>query len=172
VSGYLQLPLVTHVTFVEVSQSLALNLGLTEEQFRIWTEMEMVAFSVLLHCRRYVCRVHSPTSCSNGQFRCQRSMFVARDEHEKVNLIICPLPDCNHTWCKQCQQSIDFGGPKHSCDGTSELDHLMKEQGWKYCPSESASVRYYLLSDFHFSACKTPVQKESGCNHMTVSWSG
>jgi hypothetical protein len=38
---------------VEVSQSLALNLGLTDEQFNIWTEMEMVSFSVLLHCRKY-----------------------------------------------------------------------------------------------------------------------
>jgi len=117
----------------EVSQSLALNLGLTNEQYDIWIEMEMVAFSVLLHCRK-----------------CQRSMFVARDEHEEANVIACPLPDCNHAWCKQCQQSIDFNGPKHSCDGTSELDHLMKEQGWKYCPT-----------------CKTPIQKTSGCNHMT-----
>jgi len=117
----------------EVSQSLALNLGLTDEQFRIWTEMEMVAFSVLLHCRR-----------------CQRSMFVARDEHEEANIIICPLPDCNHAWCKLCQQSIDFRAPEHSCDGTSELDNLIKEQGWKYCPT-----------------CKTPIQKTSGCNHMT-----
>jgi hypothetical protein len=37
----------------EVSQSLALDLGLTDEQFNIWTEMEMVSFSVLLHCRKY-----------------------------------------------------------------------------------------------------------------------
>ncbi|KAH9046366.1 hypothetical protein EDB83DRAFT_2404799 [Lactarius deliciosus] len=91
----------------------------------IWTEMEMVAFSVLLHCRK-----------------CQRSMFA--------KIIACPLPDCSHAWCKQCQQTIDFDGPKHSCDGTSELDHLMKQQGWKYCPS-----------------CKTPIQKVSGCNHMS-----
>ncbi|KAH9056530.1 hypothetical protein EDB87DRAFT_1566420 [Lactarius vividus] len=117
----------------EVSQSLALNLGLTDEQFSIWTEMEMVTFSVLLHCRK-----------------CQRSMFVARDEHEEAKIIACPLPDCNHIWCKQCQQTIDTDGPKHSCDGTSELDHLMKQQGWKYCPS-----------------CKTPIQKVSGCNHMS-----
>ncbi|KAI9453842.1 hypothetical protein BJY52DRAFT_1152884 [Lactarius psammicola] len=117
----------------EVSQHLALNLGLTDEQFSIWTEMEMVSFSVLLHCRK-----------------CQRSMFVARDEHEEAKIIGCPLPDCNHAWCKQCQQTIDFDGPKHSCDGTSELDHLMKQQGWKYCPS-----------------CKTPIQKVSGCNHMS-----
>ena len=38
---------------VEVSQRLALDLGLTDEQFNVWTEMEMVTFSVLLHCRKY-----------------------------------------------------------------------------------------------------------------------
>src|SRR5579863_6038476 len=86
--------------------------------------------------------------------RCQRSMFVARDEHEEASVIACPLPDCNHAWCKQCQQPIDFNGPKHSCDGTSELDHLMKQQGWKYCPSESALAYRHLRS--HISAaCKT-----------------
>lgn len=37
---------------LEVSQSLAQNLGLTDKQHNIWMEMEMVPFSVLLHCRR------------------------------------------------------------------------------------------------------------------------
>jgi len=75
-------------------------------------------------------------------------MFVAKDEHEEAKIITCPLPDCCHVWCKQCQQSIDFNGPKHSCDGTSELDHLMKEQGWKYCPSEPVLAAFYLVSIF------------------------
>ncbi|KAF8465621.1 hypothetical protein DFH94DRAFT_698777 [Russula ochroleuca] len=39
----------------EVSQSLALSLGLTDEQYSIWTEMEMVAFSILLYCRNGRC---------------------------------------------------------------------------------------------------------------------
>ncbi|KAH9965566.1 hypothetical protein BGW80DRAFT_1345261 [Lactifluus volemus] len=117
----------------EVSQAVALNLGLTEEQYNIWTEMEMIAFSVLLSCRK-----------------CQRSMFVARDEHEEAQIIACPLPDCSHIWCKQCQQTIELGGPKHSCDGTLELDHLMRQQGWKHCPT-----------------CKTPILKTTGCNHMS-----
>ncbi|KAI0260325.1 hypothetical protein BC834DRAFT_832018 [Gloeopeniophorella convolvens] len=105
----------------EVSQPLALDLGLTDEQYSIWTEMEMVTFSVLLSCRK-----------------CQRSMFVAKDEHDEARVLACPLPDCNYAWCKQCQQGINFDGPQHSCDGTSELDHLMKQNGWKYCPSTSA----------------------------------
>ena len=124
----------------EVSQSLALNLGLTERQFSIWSEMEMVAFCVLVHCRRYVRHVHFPDSCTKDQNRCQRSMFVARDEHDEADLISCPLPDCTHVWCKLCQRSVDFRGPKHSCDGTAVLDHLMKEQGWKYCPSEPSQA--------------------------------
>jgi hypothetical protein len=78
-------------------------------------------------------------------------MFVSRDEHDEVNIITCPLPDCNHEWCKQCQQSIDSKDQEHSCDGTVELDYLMKQQGWKYCPSEPAPVAFYLLkSQFLF----------------------
>ncbi|KAH8980183.1 hypothetical protein EDB92DRAFT_1901370 [Lactarius akahatsu] len=114
---------------VEVSQTLAQDLGLTDEQFDIWVELEMT------------------------RFPCQRSMFVARDEHEEAEIIECPLPDCDYAWCMQCQKTIDFSGPDHSCDGdgTSELDDLVKQEGWKYCPS-----------------CKTPIQKVPGCNHMAV----
>jgi hypothetical protein len=38
---------------LEVSQPLVLELGLTEEQYSIWAEMEMAALSVPLHCRKY-----------------------------------------------------------------------------------------------------------------------
>ena len=70
-------------------------------------------------------------------------MFVAKDEHDEVDIVICPLPDCNHIWCKQCQQPIDLFGPKHSCDGSSELDYLMKQNGWKYCPSEPVQLSIF-----------------------------
>ena len=78
-------------------------------------------------------------------------MFVARDEYDAVDIIVCPLPDCDHAWCKQCQQSIDFDGPEHSCDGTLELDHLIKKKGWKYCPSEPTPVIFHLLGSHFFS---------------------
>lgn len=77
-------------------------------------------------------------------------MFLARDEHEKVDKIICPLPNCRHIWCKKCQQSVGFGPSKHSCDGTAELDQLMKKNGWKYCPSEFASAHcpFFIITFF------------------------
>lgn len=68
--------------------------------------------------------------------RCKDSVFVDRQELQEAKIIACPLPKCRHVWCKACQQTIDPSGPQHSCDGTSELDHLMKEQGWKHCPGE------------------------------------
>ncbi|KAG0699977.1 hypothetical protein DFH29DRAFT_934380 [Suillus ampliporus] len=117
----------------EISGLLVQQIGVDERQYAIWEEMELSQLSVLLHCRK-----------------CQRSVPVDRQEHEESRLLVCPLPECDHIWCKACQQSIAIGGPPHSCDGTSELDHLMKQRGWKYCPN-----------------CKTPVQRDGGCSHMT-----
>ena len=55
---------ISHIMFpLEVSQALALDLGLTDEQYSIWTEMEMVTFSILLYCRKYVCCVRLPLFC-------------------------------------------------------------------------------------------------------------
>jgi hypothetical protein len=48
-------PIISHDRFsLEVSQSLALDLGLEYGQYRIWTEMELAVFSTLLHCPKYV----------------------------------------------------------------------------------------------------------------------
>ena len=101
-------------------------------------------------------------------------MFVARDEHEEATIIVCPLPNCNQAWCKQCQQLVDSNGPMHSCDGTLELEHLMKQEGWKYCPSETLLAVFFKLLAAQISssssACKTPIQKRSGCSHMLVRY--
>jgi len=73
---------------------------------------------------------------TNYHFRCGRSALVDRQEHEESRILICPLPNCNYSWCKACQQPITTANdPPHSCDGTAELDYLMRQQGWKYCPS-------------------------------------
>jgi hypothetical protein len=54
------LVIISRYVSLEVSQSLALDLGLTDEQYNIWTEMEMASFSVLLSCRKYVHGIRSP----------------------------------------------------------------------------------------------------------------
>ena len=56
----LNLVIISRYVSLEVSQSLALDLGLTDEQYSIWTEMEMVSFSVPLHCRMCVRGIRSP----------------------------------------------------------------------------------------------------------------
>jgi hypothetical protein len=37
---------------VEITQNLVLEIGITQEQYEIWTEMEMAEFLILLQCRR------------------------------------------------------------------------------------------------------------------------
>lgn len=61
-------------------------------------------------------------------------------------------------------------GPRHSCDGSSELASLMKEKGWKYCPGNTLASSYHCQGALNsLIGCKTPFIKEAGCNHMTVS---
>ncbi|KAJ3558370.1 hypothetical protein NM688_g964 [Phlebia brevispora] len=55
----------------------------------------------------------------------------------------------------RCNQNVNPDGPEHSCDGTNELDHLMDQKGWKYCPG-----------------CRTPAEKIEGCNHMACTTPG
>lgn len=68
--------------------------------------------------------------------RCKSTFNVDKQDFQEIDNISCPLPWCNYTWCKLCQQSISANGPKHSCDGLSEMMDLIKRSGWKYCPSK------------------------------------
>ncbi|PIL29124.1 hypothetical protein GSI_09172 [Ganoderma sinense ZZ0214-1] len=95
------------------------HLGLNEEQYQIFNEMQIAPFATVINCRK-----------------CLNSIFVDKEEYQGAQqAIVCPLPGCNHVWCKLCSQTIEAGkGPKHSCDGSFELDHLMLQRGWKHCP--------------------------------------
>ncbi|KAG8746213.1 hypothetical protein FRC10_005729 [Ceratobasidium sp. 414] len=85
-----------------------------KQQYAIYVELSLASLSTMVHCRK-----------------CERAAFVMRaDLDSQENTITCPLPDCSHKWCKNCNLSIE-GEEEHSCDGTSELKKLMAEEGWK-----------------------------------------
>ncbi|KAH7320373.1 hypothetical protein B0J17DRAFT_621772 [Rhizoctonia solani] len=113
------------------------TIGISPELFNIYTEMQLAEHSIVVECR----------GCSN-------SVFVDREEHAGAETITCPLPECNHKWCKQCSQTIQ-DGIKHTCDGSAELENLMHEQGWKHCPG-----------------CRTPIERTQGCAYMTCKTPG
>jgi len=68
--------------------------------------------------------------------RCTQASFFLKMEFEETRNFKCPSAGCNSVWCKDCQQEITSDGPEHSCDGSLELERLVREKGWKYCPSK------------------------------------
>ncbi|KJA28169.1 hypothetical protein HYPSUDRAFT_129996 [Hypholoma sublateritium FD-334 SS-4] len=85
---------------------------------------------------------------------CKEIMNVDRAEFGEHNILVCPLPRCAHKWCKCCLKALASSQDRHRCKN-GNIERLMKRKGWKYCPG-----------------CRTPVQKEMGCNHMTCGTPG
>ncbi|KAI0723138.1 hypothetical protein C8Q76DRAFT_721731 [Earliella scabrosa] len=122
----------------EIDNMLVQQLGLTDKQYDVFSEMQLAPFSTIIHCRK-----------------CTHTIFVDKAEYQATKIIVCPLPGCCYAWCKICSQEVEVGGPQHSCDGSSELNHLMKARGWKYCPG-----------------CQTPAEKIDGCNYISCTSPG
>ncbi|KAI0772084.1 hypothetical protein BD413DRAFT_604199 [Trametes elegans] len=120
------------------------KLGLTEKQYEVYVEMQMAVFSIIIDCRK-----------------CGETLFVDKAEYQQEKIIHCPLGGCGGVWCKQCSQLVDPKVPEHTCDGTNELEHLMKQQGWKHCPGKATACLTV------FAGCKTPAEKIAGCNFMS-----
>jgi len=124
----------------KVMRELVLEIGLTEEQYEAWVELEMSELFVRLQCPK------------GGH-----SSFIDREEFNEARDLTCPFTGCNHVWCKGCQQEIIPNGPEHSCDGSSELKHLAQQQGWKFCPTCSTPCEK--IAGCNFISCISP-----GCN--------
>jgi hypothetical protein len=122
-----------------ITDDLVQLLGLDDKEYQILQELQIATLSILLHCRQYVNSVNFRFKSNIFCSRCKESVFVDREEYEAAQILVCPLPRCNYAWCKACQQAIAIDGPKHSCDGSSELEHLMKRRGWKHCPGSRPS---------------------------------
>ncbi|KAI5983090.1 hypothetical protein EDD15DRAFT_1913835 [Pisolithus albus] len=122
-----------------ISGSLVQLLGVTEEQYRIWVEMEMAQFSVLINCRK-----------------CKQSAFVDRADAMASDHMQCPVSRCGHVWCQKCQQTIE-NNVEHSCDGSKEFENLLRKKHWQFCPNCRAAVEK--ISGCNHLSCIAP-----GCN--------
>ena len=97
-------------------------------------------------------------------------MFVVRQEYLEQDVLRCPLPRCGHRWCKACKKTVVGASNKHACKA-DKLDRLMRKKGWRYCPGKPAFRMFTeYLNENYLSGCTSPIQKESGCNHMKVSF--
>ncbi|KAG8680997.1 hypothetical protein FRC09_017830 [Ceratobasidium sp. 395] len=97
-----------------VGDALIQTIGITYEQYEIYNQLLLAQYAVTLHCRG-----------------CERTAYVDRaDLNMAEDIITCPLPDCSHSWCKNCNMSVEGGGG-HSCDGTTEMQSLVDAEGWK-----------------------------------------
>jgi len=92
---------------------------------------------------------------------CKKSMYFDRKDYVENKTLICPLPGCCHTFCRDCDEPIGWSfwmiwslfrscfTTFHICPESALLDRVMVQNGWKYCPG-----------------CRTPIEKRSGCNYM------
>lgn len=91
-----------------VTSAMVLELGVTDDEYDVWVELEMAPMSVVLYCRK-----------------CGHSAFVDREDVEERPVLLCPIGNCDNVWCKLCQTTIIVGGPEHSCDyWTGPIDHF------------------------------------------------
>ncbi|KAI9434775.1 hypothetical protein H4582DRAFT_743152 [Lactarius indigo] len=91
-----------------VTSAMVLELGVTDDEYDVWVELEMAPMSVVLYCRK-----------------CEHSAFVDREDVEERPVLLCPVGNCDNVWCKLCQTTIVVGGPEHSCEyWTGPIDHF------------------------------------------------
>jgi len=121
----------TKVNHSQITPEIVDKLELSKEDLEKLYALQLVVHSVILQCPG-----------------CKQTMNVDREDYGSQRIIICPLPACRHSWCKECLKPVASSQTKHNC--THGIERLMRKKGWKYCPG-----------------CNTPVQKEEGCNHMT-----
>ncbi|KAJ6468213.1 hypothetical protein C8R45DRAFT_1017937 [Mycena sanguinolenta] len=103
-------------TPAEITDALVQMLGLSDNQYRTLTELQMALYSVNVECPE-----------------CKESMNIDREDYQAQSTLVCPKRNCNHWWCKRCRQPMSWYAPEHSC-GLSELEDLGQREGWKRCP--------------------------------------
>ncbi|KDQ06302.1 hypothetical protein BOTBODRAFT_121700 [Botryobasidium botryosum FD-172 SS1] len=122
-----------------IGEEIAVQIGLTQEQYQLWNELGVAVFSTVINCPK-----------------CEKSLVVDRDDYQANEIISCPLPGCRGHWCKKCSQ-ITNPQQRHTCDGSAELDRLIDQQKWKRCPGCNTPTE-------KASGCNHMTCTSAGCN--------
>ncbi|KAG8731354.1 hypothetical protein FRC11_004415, partial [Ceratobasidium sp. 423] len=128
-----------------VSSWLAESVGISQEEYERWTQLELAAYSFAIECTQ-----------------CNRSYMVSREDYNDPGSkqFTCAMPDCDHTWCKSCSTTIEKG-KTHTCDGSAELNRLMEREGWKKCPGCQAPIEK--SEGCNHMTCTTPACNTHFC---------
>jgi hypothetical protein len=121
-----------------VTEELIHMAGISEEDYRLWTTLQMAPISITIQCPK-----------------CRGTSSVDQEDYLAVDHIQCPIRTCDAHWCKKCSNLIEGANPEgHSCDGSKEFDALMSSQGWKLCPGcKTAISKEYGCNHM---TCRTP----------------
>ncbi|KAF9531707.1 hypothetical protein CPB83DRAFT_786403 [Crepidotus variabilis] len=112
--------------------SILESLELSSEDTERLHELQLLTHASLIHCGR-----------------CKQEMYVDREQFEANDIVSCPLPSCQYSWCKSCSKEVSPCDKSHTCVKNKKLHRLAKRKGWKPCPG-----------------CGVLVDKTVGCNHM------
>ncbi|KAJ3505309.1 hypothetical protein NMY22_g17630 [Coprinellus aureogranulatus] len=114
------------------------ELDLTEKEMAKFEDLQLAAVIVKIDCPG-----------------CKKVLVVDREDYLNEPFITCTLEGCSSRFCRACLMVMEGQNDDHTCKIDEELEALMRDNGWRYCPG-----------------CRTPILKESGCNHMTCKSPG
>ncbi|KAJ7445927.1 hypothetical protein FB451DRAFT_792976 [Mycena latifolia] len=141
-----------------ITQDLVEMLGLTDEQYQVFRELEISPQ-----------RMYTFLEC----LKCKESVLIYRMGYETTTVLECPLPGCKHIWRKVCRATIaDLAAAvEHQCAGTLSLQNVVRTEGWKCCPGKYKYIfnifpMQHLHRPIYPSGCQTPYEKIEGSNHV------
>ena len=148
-----------------ITDSLAQQIGISEEQYQIWVELEMVQFSILLHCRK----------CDPIFFVISAAFHFASDAGIQCLWIVATTITVQF-WLAQ---SVITTGVKHASRILHSMvlnTHAMDWKSWiilwRIKVGSDAQVKNTFLPtkfwSFIATGCQVPIYKYQGCNHMSV----
>jgi hypothetical protein len=161
--------------------------GLSEEEFTVWTRLELAPLGAEVQCPRHatslaLSNISKPSLIVPHPTRCRTSFLVSREDYQTADTpITCPVRRCRSTWCKGCAH---LNPPAdHVCRTSSPVNTKGKQKAlWfktlfsKYKVDDDGTKQFEKLMKAsrwkRCPGCRTPISRTTGCDHMTCTTPG